>query len=110
MRCLALISLLIPLAWSSVIDGHVHITNLQQLQYTWQAHLPQLNHSYSLGNLTDVSSKAAIHPSVAIFIEVSAKPSFWLDEVRWVQQVAEKQHKDPAKIQIGAIIGHAALE
>jgi len=73
-----------------------------------------LNHSYSLSNLSDVSAKADIHPDIVVFIEVSAKPSFWQREVKWVAQVANVQRKkkavDPKAIQVGAIIGHAGLE
>lgn len=52
-----------------IVDTHVHLTNLSQIEYQWQSSLPQINHTYTLANYSADWGASAIVAS-----QVRAQP------------------------------------
>jgi hypothetical protein len=76
-----------------IVDGHVHVTNMSEFQYTWTNPAlaggcpcaPPCPCNWTPADYAAVSSGSALPTSKFVFIEVSAVNSFWLEEAQWVQ-------------------------
>jgi L-fuconolactonase len=78
------------------------------MQYTWQAALPQLNKTWTVGDLVQASLLSPLQPTEVVFIEVSAVEADWINEMHYIQSLAvDQRHGEPV---IRAIIGHVALQ
>ena len=91
-----------------VLDGHVHITNFSRFSYSDWANAsagtcPCAAPCACDWNVADwTSASQTLKPTTFVFIEVDADPQMWLDEVTWVQGLA-----DAGQATIGGLISKA---
>lgn len=93
---------------ATILDGHVHITNISLIDYPWanaNAGLcpcaPPCLCNWALSDFFNITHASPISPSKVVFVEVGANSSDWLTEAQWVHSVAES---DPMGSRLGAII------
>lgn len=93
---------------ATILDGHVHITNISLLSYPWAKAdagvcpcAPPCLCNWRLADYVNITSAAPISPRKVVFVEVGANSSDWLSEAQWVHSVA---NSDPLGSMLGAII------
>ena len=70
-----------------LIDSHLHLWDLTQVQYPWCAGIPALNRSFLLDEYLAASRETGIEK--AVFVECDADTPQMLDEARHTQLLAE---------------------
>jgi L-fuconolactonase len=95
-----------------VVDTHVHLYDVERLQYSWLGNIPQLNRTFLLDDYAAAVGTAPIEQFV--FVEVAAHADDALKEARWVDShcaVGRIHHgiraQGPA---MGAIVAQARVE
>jgi L-fuconolactonase len=84
------------------VDAHVHFWDASRLPTPWLAEVPAI-----AGPQTPVvlATQAAAHlPAEIVFVESAVAPAHALDEVRWVEQLAEREPR------IAAIVAQVAVD
>lgn len=85
-----------------LIDTHVHFWHPQRLKYSWLHDSPFLNRRYEV---QDYPTQAAVAATEAlVFVECDADPGQSLEEIKFVEEQAQR---DP---RVCAIVAHAPLE
>jgi len=84
-----------------IIDSHVHLYDIEKLNYSWMSGVPQLAHTTRMPEFDQ--ARGSIDVEQLVFVEVDVDPGFHLDEARFVAGLAEKDKK------IGAIVAHAPI-
>ena len=84
-----------------IIDSHVHLYDIEKLNYSWMSGVPQLAHTTRMPEFDQ--ARGSIDVEQLVFVEVDVDPGFHLDEARFVAALAEKDKK------IGAIVAHAPI-
>ena len=85
-----------------IIDSHVHLYDIEKIQYSWMADVPSLNKTTVMRDFDIARGTVAVEGLV--FVEVDADPGFYLDEAKFVASLAENDSR------ISAIVAHAPLE
>jgi len=85
-----------------IIDSHVHLYDIEKLNYSWMSGVPRLNHTTVMSDFDQARGKVAVDG--LIFVEVDVDPGLHLAEAEFVSRLAEKDRR------IGAIVAHAPLE
>lgn len=85
-----------------VIDSHIHLWDMNYLQYPWLADLPKLQKSFLTGDYENACGGIPVEKMV--FIQCECDPSQYFDEVQWVNKLAD----DSSKLQ--GIVAWAPLE
>ena len=86
----------------SVIDTHVHLTNLERISYPWVKAAPKLARSHGLDNYREATGPVEVGSFV--FIEVGCAADQAIDEVAWVSEIAEQDSR------LKGIVAQASLE
>jgi len=84
-----------------IIDSHVHLYDIEKLNYSWMSGVPQLAHTTRMPEFDQ--ARGSVDVEQLVFVEVDVDPGFHLDEARFVAGLAEKDKK------IGAIVAHAPI-
>ena len=66
-------------------DTHVHLFDLQQLQYSWLKNAPEINRDFSLQDYRLATAKANI--GKMLFMESGADSGLGVKEASWVNQL-----------------------
>ena len=85
-----------------IVDSHLHLWDVDKLDYPWLADIPMLNRSYLLEDYTQATQGLNIERMV--FAQCECDPKQFLDEAKWV----EEQSKRDTRIQ--GLIAWAPLE
>lgn len=72
----------------SIVDAHIHLWDLQSLDYPWLAQFPKINRSFSMADYDRASEGHSVEKMV--FVQAECRPSQFLEEVKWVQAIADR--------------------
>ena len=86
----------------NIIDTHLHLWDVNHLNYSWLADVPKISDSHLLADLHKDTEGISIDKFV--FVQCEADYSQYLDEAKWVQKQAEKDTR------IQGIVAWAPLE
>lgn len=75
----------------SVVDAHIHLWDLQKLYYPWLMNFPKINRSFSLSDYYGASN--GVNVEKMVFVQAECKPSQFMDEIKWVQALADEDKK-----------------
>lgn len=84
-----------------IIDAHIHIWDINNLDYKWLEQFPELNRTMLLSDYNKAIGNVNIEKF--IYMQSECHPSQYLDEIKWVESIAEK---DP---RLAAIIPWAPI-
>ncbi len=85
-----------------IVDSHVHLYDIDYLPYGWLDNVPQINRTYLLEDFDAARGPVAVDKIV--FAEVAVDSGHHLDEARWVQGLADTDHR------LCGMVAHAPLE
>jgi L-fuconolactonase len=86
----------------AVVDAHVHFWDASRLPTPWLAEVPAIAGPHTPGELA--IEAAARMPTEIVFVESAVDPAHALDEVRWVEQLAEREPR------LAAIVAQVAVD
>jgi len=86
----------------ALIDAHIHIWDLKRLDYPWLENVPKINRTYLLPDYD--AARAGQEIEAMVFVQCECVTDQHLDELAWVQSVADG---DP---RLKAIVPWAPLE
>lgn len=72
----------------SVVDAHIHLWDVEHLNYPWLTRFPKINQSFSLADYDRAIEDRPIEKM--IFVQAECEPSQFLEEVIWIQALADK--------------------
>src|SRR5438132_1043400 len=75
----------------TMVDSHVHFWDPAHLRYPWLESLPPLCRAYLPQDYADATAHADI--SKMVFVECGCDPAQTLDEVKWVSELAQSEHR-----------------
>jgi L-fuconolactonase len=70
-----------------LIDAHIHLWDLQRLRYPWLDTVPAINRSFLLADFDRARGDHAV--AAMIFVQCECEPAQHLEELRWVQSLAD---------------------
>jgi L-fuconolactonase len=85
-----------------LVDAHVHFWDRARLPYPWLAEAPAIGAPHTPAELA--AEAGARHPSAMVFVESGAHPERGHDEVRWVDELADREPR------IAAIVAQVAVD
>jgi L-fuconolactonase len=85
-----------------ITDAHIHIWDVDRLDYPWLAGVPAINHTYLLSDYD--LARGGYEVEAMVFVQCECRPAQHLDELAWVRAVAQV---DP---RLKAIVPWAPLE
>ena len=84
------------------IDSHVHFWDPARLNYAWLAEVPSIQTTHTPQRLD--SELGAARPERLVFVQADCDAAQSLDEVAWIEQLAEREAR------IGGIVAHARMD
>lgn len=85
-----------------IVDAHVHIYDVQKLDYPWLAGVPAIARAHTLADLD--TERGPVEIDKIVFAEVAVAPGRHLEEAAWVQSVADA---DP---RLAGMVAHLPME
>ena len=85
-----------------IVDTHVHVWNVDRIDYPWLSDVPQLNKSHLPEDYTQACG--AVEVEKIIFLQAEARPEQYKKETQWVTELAKN---DP---RLQGIVSWAPLE
>lgn len=85
-----------------IIDAHIHLWDIDRLDYPWLANVPAINRTYLLSDYDKAHGGTAV--DAVVFVQCECRPDQYRDELAWVQSLADR---DP---RLKAIVPWAPLE
>ncbi|MCX6970728.1 MAG: amidohydrolase family protein [Verrucomicrobia bacterium] len=85
-----------------IIDAHIHLWDIDRLDYPWLANVPAINRTYLLSDYEKARGGTAV--KAVVFVQCECRPDQYRDELAWVQSLADR---DP---RLKAIVPWAPLE
>ena len=85
-----------------IIDAHLHLWDIDRLNYPWLANVPPINRTFLLSDYDEARGDADVEAMV--FVQCECRPDQYLEELNWVQLIADS---DP---RLQAIVPWAPLE
>lgn len=70
-----------------IVDTHVHLLDQKRFKYSWAAGAPKLARDWSIADLVERAAPNQIESLV--FAEVDVDMPLYMDEARWVQELAD---------------------
>lgn len=70
-----------------LIDPHIHLWNLNHLEYPWLESVPSINRSYLLQDYDEATRGRSVEAMV--FVQCECRPDQYLKELAWVQGLAD---------------------
>lgn len=89
-------------------DTHMHLFNLERLQYPWLQNAPAINRDFRPADFIEATRKANV--GKIVFMESGAAPGSSLTEVRWVMEQAALDPRIKGMVAKGQIIRGGALD
>jgi L-fuconolactonase len=74
-----------------IIDSHVHLYDVQRLNYPWLATAPKINRTYLLEDFD--AARGPVEVDKIVFAEVWVAPDQYLQEAAFVQQLADRDSR-----------------
>lgn len=74
-----------------LIDAHIHLWDLSQLDYPWLDSVPSINRSYLLQDYDEATDGAVVEAMV--FVQCECRPEQSMEELAWVQGLADKDSR-----------------
>ena len=71
-----------------IIDTHIHLWDLDQLDYPWLEQVPVINRTFLLEDYDKAREGQPVEAMV--FVQCECRPAQHLDELAWVQSIADK--------------------
>lgn len=75
----------------SIVDAHIHLWDLQHLDYPWLNHFPEIKKNFLMSDYDAATAGHSVEKMV--FVQAECNPSQFLDEINWVQALAEKDER-----------------
>jgi L-fuconolactonase len=72
-----------------IVDAHLHVWDVKRLIYPWLDNIPFLNRSFLLDDYRKACGSVKVEKMV--FLQCECEPSQYMDEVRWVTELAENE-------------------
>src|SRR5688572_15198662 len=69
-----------------IVDTHLHIWNLDRIDYPWLAAAPALNRNHLIDDFARACGSVAV--SKMVFLQCECSPSQYEDELAWVTEIA----------------------
>jgi L-fuconolactonase len=69
-----------------LVDTHLHIWNLDRIDYPWLANVPSLNRNHLIEDYVRACGPVAV--SKMVFLQCECSPAQYEDELAWVTEVA----------------------
>ncbi len=69
-----------------IVDSHVHLFDVNYLQYDWLASAPKINKTHSLEDYD--AARGPVEVDKLVFAEVDVSKGQHIDEAQWVQSIA----------------------
>jgi L-fuconolactonase len=85
-----------------IVDAHVHIYDVERLDYPWLANVPAIARTHTLADLDE--ERGAVEVDRIVFAEVAVAPGRHVEEAAWVQTVADA---DP---RLAGMVAHLPME
>ncbi len=85
-----------------IIDSHVHLYDIEKLNYSWMPNVPSLNHTSLISDFDQARGKVAVDGIV--FVEVDIDPGLHIEEAEFVAGLAKSDSR------LAGIVAHAPLE
>lgn len=85
-----------------IVDAHVHLYDVERLNYGWLAGVPVLNRTYGLAEFD--AARAGVVVDKIVFAEVAVDPGLHIEEAEFIQGMADH---DP---RLSGIVAHAPME
>ena len=85
-----------------IVDAHVHIYDVERLDYPWLANVPAIARTHTLADLDE--ERGAVEVDRIVFAEVAVAPGRHVDEAAWVQTIADA---DP---RLAGMVAHLPME
>lgn len=70
-----------------LIDPHIHLWDLDRLDYPWLKSVPSIHRSYLLEDYDEATRGHAVEAMV--FVQCECRPDQYLEELAWVQSLAD---------------------
>jgi L-fuconolactonase len=74
-----------------IVDSHVHLLDTKRFGYSWASGAPTLQRDWTPDDLTHCAAPAKI--DAFVFVEVDVDDPQYLDEARWVDEIAKKDRR-----------------
>ena len=71
----------------TLVDPHIHLWDIDAIPYPWLSGHPVLNRNFSLSDYDEARGNQKV--DAVIFVQSECDHSRFLDELRWVQKVAD---------------------
>jgi L-fuconolactonase len=85
-----------------LVDPHLHLWDLDQIEYPWLSQVPAINRSFGLADYDE--AREGVEVEALVFVESDCAPGRYLDEADWVKSLADTD----ARLQ--GIVPHLPLE
>jgi L-fuconolactonase len=85
-----------------IVDAHVHIYDVDRLDYPWLAAVPAIARTHTLADLD--AERGPVEIDRIVFAEVAVAPGRHLEEAAWVQSVAD------ADLRLAGMVAHLPME
>ncbi|MFP4157617.1 MAG: amidohydrolase family protein [Opitutales bacterium] len=85
-----------------IIDPHLHLWDLDRIEYPWLSQVPIINRSFGLADYDE--AREGVEVEAMVFVECDCARGHHMDEFAWVQEQADA---DP---QLKGIVPHLPLE
>jgi L-fuconolactonase len=85
-----------------IVDAHVHIYDVERLDYPWLANVPAIARTHTLADLD--AERGAVEIDKIVFAEVAVAPDRHIEEAAWVQSIADA---DP---RLAGMVAHLPME
>ena len=71
-----------------IIDAHIHLWDIDRLDYPWLANVPAINRTYLLSDYDEARGDTAVE--AVVFVQCECRPDQYRDELAWVQSLADR--------------------
>lgn len=85
-----------------IVDTHLHLWDLNQLQYPWLDEVPHINRNFLLADYKQACGELPVNQMV--FMQCDCLPEQAVDEARWVASLMEKEPR------LAGMVARARLE
>src|ERR1700759_4893513 len=84
------------------VDAHIHFWDPARMSYDYLTSLPMISGRHDAATLT--AEPGSNGPARCVFVQAGGDRSQWLDEVRWVEEMARTDDR------IAAIVAHVTID
>jgi L-fuconolactonase len=74
-----------------IIDAHIHVWDINHLDYQWLEQFPKLNRTFLLSDYNTAIGNANIEKF--IYVQCECHPSQYLEEIKWIERIAKNDQR-----------------